>query len=247
MKHKLTRRGNIVVIAVLGVLATVGVGYAAIPSADGVIHSCYNAAGAKPPGQLRVIDQETGAKCSKNEKALDFNQTGPRGPQGLQGEKGDKGDPGADGADGTDGTDGADGAPGPKGDKGDPGAAIAYFAAGPAVSIGRNKEAVVLSKPVPAGSYAVNAKVTLTNIDDDDWAFAGCALHAPRGKEIDSSSGQLFLEQHLDVHAESIALQGVLSNFAGGSIEITCVIAGESDRVDASRAKITAIKVGAIG
>lgn len=60
-------------IAALGVLAAVGVGYAAIPSGDGVIHSCYNAS-SHPSGQLRVIDQEAGAKCSKNEKALAFNQ-----------------------------------------------------------------------------------------------------------------------------------------------------------------------------
>lgn len=122
MKGKFTRRGNIAVIAVLGVLATVGVGYAAIPSAGGVIHSCYNA-GSNPSGQMRVIDQEAGGKCSKNEKALDFNQ---RGPQGIQG---DKGDPGADGGRrgrvGRRGSAGAVGAPGVRGAPGAPGAEAA--------------------------------------------------------------------------------------------------------------------------
>ncbi len=82
MRLKLTSKATIAVIAVLGVLAAIGVGYAAIPSTDGVIHSCY----ASPSGQLRVIDAETSSKCSKNEKELAFNQRGP---------KGDKGDPAA--------------------------------------------------------------------------------------------------------------------------------------------------------
>ena len=33
---------------------------------------------------------------------------------------------------------------------------------------------VIVSKDVPAGSYAINAKVSLHNIDDDDWANASC-------------------------------------------------------------------------
>lgn len=110
MKDKLTRRGSIAVIATLGVLAVVGVGYAAIPSADGVIHSCYNAS-ANPSGQLRVIDAEAGAKCAKNEKALAFNQKGPKGDPGAQGPKGDAGPQGTQGE------------PGPKGDQGEPGPA----------------------------------------------------------------------------------------------------------------------------
>jgi hypothetical protein len=82
-----------------------------IPGPDGVIHSCYNATG-NPVGSLRVIDPSTGASCSKNEKALNFNQTGPRGPQGVQGL------PGADGVDGTDGVDGIDGTDGQAGPTG---------------------------------------------------------------------------------------------------------------------------------
>jgi hypothetical protein len=49
-----------------------------------VIHACYNAS-SNPSGSLRVIDAEAGAKCAKNEKPLDFNQTGPQGPQGPAG------------------------------------------------------------------------------------------------------------------------------------------------------------------
>jgi hypothetical protein len=66
------------------VVAASGAAYAAIPSADGVIHGCYNAS-SNPSGQLRVIDAEAGAKCGKNEKVLDFNQRGPKGDTGPQG------------------------------------------------------------------------------------------------------------------------------------------------------------------
>jgi hypothetical protein len=92
-----------------------------IPGPDGVIHSCYNATG-NPVGSLRVIDPATGASCSKNERSLNFNQTGPQGPQGIRGLQGVPGSDGADGADGTDGADGVDGADGQAGPAGPAGA-----------------------------------------------------------------------------------------------------------------------------
>jgi hypothetical protein len=55
MRHKITRKAEIAILTLLGALAAVGVGYAAIPSANGVIHGCYNA-GSNPSGSLRVID-----------------------------------------------------------------------------------------------------------------------------------------------------------------------------------------------
>jgi len=102
MRAKLTRRGSIGVIALSGTLAAVGVGYAAIPGSDGVIHSCYNAS-SNPSGQLRVIDAEAGSKCSKNEKALDFNQRGLKGDTGATGATGATGSTGAAGAPGVSG------------------------------------------------------------------------------------------------------------------------------------------------
>ena len=92
MKDKLTRRGSIAVIAALGVLAVVGVGYAAIPTADGVVHSCYDGS-----GELRVIDAEAGATCAKKETALNFNQEGPQGalaPPGLRARRATRAIPG---------------------------------------------------------------------------------------------------------------------------------------------------------
>src|SRR5215207_212308 len=99
MRLYLTHRGSIATVVFVALLATVGVGYAAIPSSDGVIHACYNAS-SNPSGQLRVIDAEAGAKCGKNEKPLDFNQTGPQGPAGPAGPQGLVGSAGPTGSQG---------------------------------------------------------------------------------------------------------------------------------------------------
>jgi hypothetical protein len=106
MRH--TRRSTVAALAVLGVLAVVAVGYAAIPGQGGVIYGCYSS-GPNAPGQLRVIDNDAGAKCAKNEKQLTFNQQGPKGDACLPSTPacvGPTGSPGTDGVDGTDGKDG---------------------------------------------------------------------------------------------------------------------------------------------
>lgn len=81
-------------------VALSGAGYAAVssvPGPDGVIHSCYR----KSTGSLRVVSPKT--RCSKNERALAFNQKGPRGL------------PGSPGKQGTDGIQGVQGIQGPAG------------------------------------------------------------------------------------------------------------------------------------
>src|SRR5262245_7301030 len=90
MRPNLTRKVAIATIVLVALVASVGVGYAAIPSSDDVIHACYNAS-ANSSGMLRVIDAEAGAKCSKNERPLNFNQTGPQGLQGPAGPPGPAG------------------------------------------------------------------------------------------------------------------------------------------------------------
>ncbi|MEY2513005.1 MAG: hypothetical protein QOJ89_363 [bacterium] len=112
MHRRLPRRGSITVGAGLAALVVAGVAYAAIPGSDGVIHGCYNS-GTSPSGQLRVIDAAAGGKCAKNEKALDFNQQGPKGDKGdpcLSSDPACRGDQGATGPTGPTGPDGADGA-----------------------------------------------------------------------------------------------------------------------------------------
>lgn len=242
MKNRTMQRrlGLVALVTGLATVAT-GVALATIPGATGVIHGCYNT-NPNSAGTLRVIDIDNGATCTKNETALDFNQTGPPGPQGLQG---DKGDTGAQGETGATGLQGPAGPKGDKGDKGDAGTSIAYSVAGPTTSLASVATVVVVAKVVPSGSYAVNAKLTLDNVDDDDYTFAGCRLRAA-GVTVDDS-GTFRLEEYLDVNSESIALQATLSNFGGGTLDIQCANAGASDRVDALRPVITAIRVGSVG
>ena len=171
MRNEASRRGGIAALALFGTLVVVGVGYAAIPSGDGVIHGCYNAV-SNPSGQLRVIDAEGGAKCSKNEKALNFNQTGPKGDKGEQGIQGIQGIQGDQGIQGETGLQGIQGLKGEKGDKGDAGVASlpAWYADADNNNqighLGRFTETVA-SLALPAGKYAVEARMSFRNTDGD--------------------------------------------------------------------------------
>lgn len=83
----LTPPGLLSLLAVF--LAAGGLAYAAIPSADGTIHGCYD----KARGTLRIVDAEAvgGGRCSDAEAALSWNQKGPVGPTGPKGAAGAQG------------------------------------------------------------------------------------------------------------------------------------------------------------
>jgi hypothetical protein len=99
------------VAASLALFAALGGGaYAAvsaIPGPDGVIHGCYK----KHKGSLRLVP--AGRRCSHSERAIAFNQTGPKGTAGLRGTKGATGATGARGATGATGAKGEQGTQGP--------------------------------------------------------------------------------------------------------------------------------------
>ena len=65
-----------------------GVALAASSEDNAVYYGCYG-----PDGNLRVV--QSASACKSNEKAIVWNQTGPRGEQGLQGEQGLPGPAGA--------------------------------------------------------------------------------------------------------------------------------------------------------
>jgi hypothetical protein len=71
-------------------LTAAGTAYAAIPDANGVIHGCYNVV----TGSTKIID---GNSCGFLEKAITWQQTGPRGPAGTPGPQGPAGPQGAAG------------------------------------------------------------------------------------------------------------------------------------------------------
>jgi hypothetical protein len=81
--------------AAFGVVSAV---QAAIPSANGVIHGCYQFSPAgTSKGTLRVVDAARGETCRFDERPLSWNQTGPAGPTGPQGATGTTGPTGAAG------------------------------------------------------------------------------------------------------------------------------------------------------
>src|SRR4051812_20787347 len=95
-------------LVALGAGATFGM--AAIPSADGTIHSCITTA----TGAIRIIDAEGASPqtCGGGETELTWNQRGPTGATGAAGAAGaagpagPKGDTGAQGAAGLTGDSG---------------------------------------------------------------------------------------------------------------------------------------------
>ena len=180
--HKRIKNKLVVAVLTAGIAAVAaGVAYATIPDASGVIHSCYNAS-ANPSGAVRVIDTATGATCSKNEKPLNFNQTGPQGPQGVQGIQGPKGDPGTNGTNGAPGTNGATGPAGPAG------TSDVYLAKDdgfPGVLGDFDWHEVLRLTLTDAGNYAVAAKGTWFDTVTDRDSYGECALNSSSSGELD--------------------------------------------------------------
>jgi hypothetical protein len=98
------------------VAAVAGLSYAAIPSADGTIHACYD----KGSGQLRISDPGTNVPkaCGTKESPISWNQQGQPGPQGPAGGEGPAGPTGPEGQQGPAGPQGERGLAGPQGDQG---------------------------------------------------------------------------------------------------------------------------------
>lgn len=182
-KHTNKTRGAVTGTALaVGIVAVAGTTWASTPDAIGVIHSCYNVSG-NPSGGLRVIDAANGSTCAKNEKALNFNQTGPQGPQGLQGTQGpqgiqgDQGLPGADGQPGVQGPQGQQGPQGVQGPAGTAGFSDVYQTEGSSGGVtGTGVYHDVAALTVPAGSYLITYMGLLWN-QDPDFQAASCRLN----------------------------------------------------------------------
>jgi hypothetical protein len=117
-----TRKTSVAALAATAILATVGVGWAAIPAADGQIKGCYATTDGlllgipHSKGDTRIVD--SAESCRSYEKPIAWSQIGPVGPQGRQGVQGEPGKDGAKGADGADGAQGPQGPEGPTGPQG---------------------------------------------------------------------------------------------------------------------------------
>jgi hypothetical protein len=108
----------------------------------------------------------------------------------------------------------------------------------------------LVSKNVPAGSYAINAKGWFANEDDDDQANVRCELWV--GGTLVDYGPHLTLGENAGqsvagtAQSQDYPLQAVVTDFGGGAITMDCISFSNSDRVDASNAIITAIKVGSV-
>jgi hypothetical protein len=196
------------------VLALGGVAWAAIPDGSGMIHGCYNTKG----GQLSVIDTATGQTCGASQTALNFNQTGPPGRQGIQGVKGDQGIQGV------------------KGDTGATGPSDSYMASQSetVITAGTQGPQEVLALTLPAGNYAINAKVTVGSLGS--FEHVTCYLNLD-GTQLDAS----FASITGSFATTTLPLASTGSLAAQGTANVTCQGGDE-----AFSANIVATKVGAI-
>lgn len=248
MIGRFVRRGGVAAIGIVMLLGSVAVGYAAVPAANGVITACYNTSG-NPSGTMRVIDAEAGAKCSKNEKTLTFNQTGPQGlqgppgPQGIQGIQGEPGEPGPQGIQGIQGEQGPQGIQGLQGPQGVAGVSTATFAFGGPVEIaGDDAFALVASKPLAAGSWAVVATANLSGLglfDGDAVRTARCELR--NGSDVIGFAADRRAIAENEAFSRSLSMNGgAFIGTGGGTVSLWCA----SQIGEFAQAQIMILQVG---
>jgi lamin tail-like protein len=100
-------RSKILVALAIAAVALAGAAFAAIPDGNGVIHACRKLDG----GALRAVAKASA--CRSGERALAWNQQGPRGATGSAGAQGPAGPAGPAGPQGATGAQGPQGPAGP--------------------------------------------------------------------------------------------------------------------------------------
>ncbi|HSZ12930.1 MAG TPA: hypothetical protein VK790_02725 [Solirubrobacteraceae bacterium] len=108
------------------------------------IYACVN----KRTGVARVFTHKP--RCRRNETRLLWNTPGPAGRNGANGKNGATGKTGQAGKNGTNGTNGTNGA------------VNGYSAGKPEFTEFTGKEAVIVTRSLPAGSYILTAKTVVS-------------------------------------------------------------------------------------
>jgi hypothetical protein len=223
-----------------------GAAYANIPDSNGVVHSCYqvNGQGQVDGGAtLRLIDPtnggDGGTACKKNEKALNFNQTGPTGAQGTTG------------ASGSQGPTGGQGPTGDQGPTGPAGPSHAYTAQNDTkteVSYGRSVfPNSIVSVKVPAGSYVVLATGTIRDTEQLKEVSRGAC-------DLVGGSGTIQHEEWAarDQTYESYSLAGAATLSTAGEFALLCEeeVTEEDEAgiggINLEQSHITAVKIDGI-
>lgn len=156
---------------------------------DNVIKACYK----KVNGQLRLVKDF--GECHPSELPISWNQMGPPGPEGPQGPPGEVGPMGPTGPQGLQGVAGPQGPQGPPGPEGPPGPVgtgnIWITRQSDSVTLGFGElPTQVLSLTVPAGVYAISAKVSVAN-SAPIVHFAQCTLITDAPVLLDTSTVEL--------------------------------------------------------
>ena len=159
---------RLLVAALLGgaIFGITSVVRASIPSADGVIHGCYQFSTSDTnKGALRVVNADTGEQCRFNEHPLNWRQRGGTGATGPTGPTGATGPAGPSGQQGPTGPTGATGPTGPSGATGASGPPPAWVTRTPGFTTLPPSPAVVkvLTLTLPPGIYLVGTAGELLN------------------------------------------------------------------------------------
>jgi hypothetical protein len=210
--------------------------------ADGPVLRLYNnsdtgnatalALEVEPDKAPMTVNSDTRVENLNADKVDDKDSTELKGQQGEQGPPGEQG---------------------PQGEQELPGPPTepTVFTArndgfvGIAGAVGAGKTLASLN--LPPGSYVLNAKAGVENLDGSGIAGVNCTLRA-NGNSLDSGVFERLDEEAEVGSAEQFALQAVLTDFDGqGPIELNCAHAiGQSNDVAAAGAVLTAIKVGSV-
>jgi hypothetical protein len=188
-------------------VASAGIGVAAIPDEGGLIHACAK----NNKGTVRVV--ESASECDNGEFPLAWNVQGPPGAQGIPGPPGEPGPPGPPGQ------------PGPAGEQGPPGISEAFGQSGSGerriLSVAEDPDGLdIHTLHVPRGSYHVSAVVNVVNVSAFPTSAVCAIIGSPVGKF--AASGPSL------VHLEPIDPPGFVNAAAAAlPVETTATLAGE--------------------
>jgi len=208
---------RVVMLSAVAVVLLGAIGYASIPSADGVIYGCYKKSG----GSLRVIDKSV-TICGKDETQISWNQQGSPGPQGPMGPQGLQGEQGPAGPAGPAGPQGEAGPSGPAGPAGVSAATFTFTTT--SVQIPTNQFTHVISKGLPPGNWTVVATANIHVFGPfdggDKIVTARCELRNGAGV-IGSALDRRVLPED-DQIISSLSLNGGAFFPEGGVVSLWC-------------------------
>jgi hypothetical protein len=237
----LAKRGRIGLPA-LALVVAIGAGsayitYAAI--APYTFYACLSGTGA-----LTQVSITSAPHCSTGQTAVSWNQVGPTGPTGPTGATGPQGPTGATGLTGATGPAGATGPTGATGPAGPTGATGATGPSGPsgpagvsnvtfafaiqpgAVLPNNNVFLKIVSKILPAGSWAIVATVNTTAFNGtfapahDVNADANCELR--NGTAVIGAATDRRTIPETDLAKRTLSMNGGAFLPAGGEVSLWC-------------------------